>query len=51
MLPYPSAIAPALLLPLAPASLYRAHPWTRTTYIPVGNASGGQQGGFSAMAN
>ena len=32
----PSAIAPALLSTLAPASFYLVHPWTRTTYIPVG---------------
>ena len=35
-LPRPSAIAPALLSTLAPASFYLVHPWTRTTYIPVG---------------
>ncbi len=34
----PSAIAPALLSTLAPASFYLVHPWTRTTYIPVGNS-------------
>ena len=34
-LPRPSAIAPALLSTLAPASFYLVHPWTRTTYIPV----------------
>jgi len=35
----PAAIAPAMLSTPAPASFYLVHPWTRTAYIPVGNAA------------